>query len=86
MYKVSFIIITIIAKPLRSDDALAAVADVLGTLSVAVSMICILSGLTFNALLATWRKIVKLAFNFNYDKLFQLQLLASFVNQDYLII
>lgn len=39
--------------PLRSDPALAAVADVLGTLSVAVSTICILSGFTFSTLLAT---------------------------------
>lgn len=46
-------VITITAMPLRSDPELAAVADVLGTLSVAVSTICILSGLTFNTLLAT---------------------------------
>jgi len=39
--------------PLRSDPQLAAVADVLGTLSVAVSAMYILSGFTFNSLLAT---------------------------------
>jgi len=40
--------------PFKSDPQLAAVADVLGTLSVAVSAICILSEFTFNILLATY--------------------------------
>lgn len=42
-----------IAMPFKSDPQLAAVADVFGTLSVAVSTIWIFSGFTFNTLLAT---------------------------------
>ena len=42
-----------IAIPLISDPVLAAVAVVFGTLSVAVSVICILFGSTFKTLLAT---------------------------------
>lgn len=40
------------AIPFKSEEALAAVADVFGTLSVAVSIMCILSGFIFNDLLA----------------------------------
>lgn len=44
---------TMIAIPFMSDPVLAAVAVVFGTLSVAVSVMCILFGLTFSTRLAT---------------------------------
>lgn len=53
MNKKKIFLHTMMAIPFKSEEALAAVADVFGTLSVAVSIMCILSGFIFNDLLAT---------------------------------